>query len=1316
MTCQSLSSSYSFTYLLSSTKVLGNETGDRDPGQRLIGFNSTLGLGSSSSSLSITISGHYGDPLSVGQAVIFTCDQFSFGGILKSILHTENRSGQQTQIEVVDCKEVLARYDLFLTSHADTRAYSATNFTGGGSVTIIFNGPWNGKNVLKTIEGNSWGANIRSTNGIGPGNYSYNLPDIGNCEVFGKGTDYKLALGTITYAQIAEALATEPPNLWGASNTGGPIAFRVGPLLNIAKNEIPYVGTNAKTMTLLDFVNNICEEAGYDWTFHTPGDGIEIRFIDKKQPTTFGVIRNRIEDARANQQNLLSYSVGAEFKNEKTKRVVVGSSVEYVKELYFQTWNQSASTESNGSPHYAALMMGFDWDDRPILAYGPGFAVPIGSENLSQMLALAGFGGFPDQGYINEGEILSTGSLATWKLAGILYPNTISRSLMNFLGLDWYSAYVNITSTFGSDTHTVSMACVEGVKSLSKKSAQSLIFEEIGYNWIKKYVDTWYGKYYMAFIPKQTCYYDITGNIGRTGIFRGSGGGQMLMDEPIDAGWSDRDSDCIGCVDRSMFLDGSGKIQAFCSLEAGDYLSRFGNYFYFDASAYQGDYNYENGKFYTKADIDGRAYNINGDIGVLIKMPNFIPQRYYGPPQANSMGLRMLNLLVGGANGYSVWGGTTDFSYTNIFKETLAAGRMSRIAIPMRNRVMTYGPWNSHSLYDSTPTQGGVEFKIVDDLNPWTYGGYSPMNEAGNRLAFDGIKSRTKYESGSLTLAETPKRNMEGGGASRIDPIIDSIVVKFDTGGATTTYNYKTYVQKFGQSAEAFNAYVKLGVSERRLNQSILNQRNLEMQRGFSAGVRSLGTIRERLYESLNEPGSSSSASLNSVLILSYPDQPGYYGYRVEAGIEKKYGSDYFQDYMNYSSYAVVSLDMLYTPVAVTNYRSNGFMGQMAFSYANSNWPKNKPFPSMPPVNNATATDLQGVGAIYNFHLNPYTTKAMLNNWGDGRGMSYGFNAEYVSYGSDPNVTYRVPVNKFANTDNSADIRGAALRGPLLLQSWGYDTNGKPIPNINDNSMYGQYDNTNIQEQFATNWLSNPQNWPCGPIDLRWDRERCVWVSPPSERLVIAEMIEDLKIDNMARAKLIDPLGNYYPATYTDKYGTPWNYNLESKVIYVYDFLKRPINSGSRIVAYHWGGAADYIPLMIADTYYNKNIGAECCDRPSANPTDPCYGGPDQILEWVSNVNDGIFVEGWYIKNGGPSKVMYDLSTIYGNKLEDAPDNGEVKVLGYTKLNSYGLPCLTGIPIVNCTGEYPDSSGGSGGGICSPGTVWSPTLGRCIGV
>lgn len=87
------------------------------------------------------------------------------------------------------------------------------------------------------------------------------------------------------------------------------------------------------------------------------------------------------------------------------------------------------------------------------------------------------------------------------------------------------------------------------------------------------------------------------------------------------------------------------------------------------------------------------------------------------------------------------------------------------------------------------------------------------------------------------------------------------------------------------------------------------------------------------------------------------------------------------------------------------------------------------------------------------------------------------------------------------------DIRPIALRGPLVIQGWGYDLNGKPIPNKVDDetdAQAGTFESGNLKDEFLQNWIEKRQTWPVAPVDLRYDRVRKVWTIPNTFRIIQA--------------------------------------------------------------------------------------------------------------------------------------------------------------------------------------------------------------------
>ena len=92
---------------------------------------------------------------------------------------------------------------------------------------------------------------------------------------------------------------------------------------------------------------------------------------------------------------------------------------------------------------------------------------------------------------------------------------------------------------------------------------------------------------------------------------------------------------------------------------------------------------------------------------------------------------------------------------------------------------------------------------------------------------------------------------------------------------------------------------------------------------------------------------------------------------------------------------------------------------------------------------------------------------------------------------------------------STAEQRPVGLRGPMVLSGWGYDTDGLPVPNalldatnINTNPKDPNYGKPidasqnypTDKDSFIPSHMSAIGDWKSGPIDLRWDRDRKVWV------------------------------------------------------------------------------------------------------------------------------------------------------------------------------------------------------------------------------
>jgi len=95
--------------------------------------------------------------------------------------------------------------------------------------------------------------------------------------------------------------------------------------------------------------------------------------------------------------------------------------------------------------------------------------------------------------------------------------------------------------------------------------------------------------------------------------------------------------------------------------------------------------------------------------------------------------------------------------------------------------------------------------------------------------------------------------------------------------------------------------------------------------------------------------------------------------------------------------------------------------------------------------------------------------------------------------------------------------RPVGLRGPMVLAGWGYDIYGQPVPNLREDAEYRYNDplSSNFgrtryyppalhaknssgvrkdNKHFLPHHMRRQDRWKVGPVDLRWDPSRKVWV------------------------------------------------------------------------------------------------------------------------------------------------------------------------------------------------------------------------------
>lgn len=90
------------------------------------------------------------------------------------------------------------------------------------------------------------------------------------------------------------------------------------------------------------------------------------------------------------------------------------------------------------------------------------------------------------------------------------------------------------------------------------------------------------------------------------------------------------------------------------------------------------------------------------------------------------------------------------------------------------------------------------------------------------------------------------------------------------------------------------------------------------------------------------------------------------------------------------------------------------------------------------------------------------------------------------------------PLKTTSQKDRAEDPRSIALRGPVMIAGWGFDTAGFPVPNAHldadENIPYG-HRTGNSKDDFIDDHTWRMDKWKVGPLDVKWDRERKVWAT-----------------------------------------------------------------------------------------------------------------------------------------------------------------------------------------------------------------------------
>jgi hypothetical protein len=111
-------------------------------------------------------------------------------------------------------------------------------------------------------------------------------------------------------------------------------------------------------------------------------------------------------------------------------------------------------------------------------------------------------------------------------------------------------------------------------------------------------------------------------------------------------------------------------------------------------------------------------------------------------------------------------------------------------------------------------------------------------------------------------------------------------------------------------------------------------------------------------------------------------------------------------------------------------------------------------------------------GVVTNNSINPYMS---------------GGTTEWITY----NNSYSGIHQRKMQNPSLDDARAVSFRAPMVMTGFGFDIAGFPTPNAKVSGLLHQ-----SSGEFAPNYYKDPRLWKSGPVDLRYDQLRGVWMSP----------------------------------------------------------------------------------------------------------------------------------------------------------------------------------------------------------------------------
>ena len=498
--------------------------------------------------------------------------------------------------------------------------------------------------------------------------------------------------------------------------------------------------------------------------------------------------------------------------------------------------------------------------------------------------------------------------------------------------------------------------------------------------------------------------------------------------------------------------------------------------------------------------------------------------------------------------GHGISGEVGGVSKNNLYKGSVgfisAPGSLPVYAgVPLRSNTRCYGPWGNIALASVnndlfTPEQavaGNLHVENDESLSPWGYGSSALMNEAGESKVKLTTTEMQVVERGQVTVPGYPNKRI-GSALNTTDTSsydmfltvqslgvddsfvfykidltppeglasnaanISSVNVSVNPQGVQTEYALTTFTPVFGRFADANASRLK------RVGQNALaSSRARRAGQANRAALRGSVARARRRASALRTIGAGGRTPQSSMLWFCGKIITDGNVKRTEVVANDADAQSYYGD--DYNTTAIMTMDGILRPVSK---KGDGSLP----AYAGTAPGCLKGFSVAPPPP-GTVDGSKGYTeplSIVNTGLDPLANPTGITP-GSVAGRSASPNSGHDIDGVSRSTLSQTSSSntgiidiRFGDLGYKDDYRFMALRGPLVVHGWGYDLQGKPVPN----SAGASTSYTSMTDQFADGWLQDPTTWPVAPVDLRFDRQRGVWTTPPSFRMYKVTSSEEI--------------------------------------------------------------------------------------------------------------------------------------------------------------------------------------------------------------